>query len=175
MPGLIAFAMVLLFIIPANAQDWTLDAPDGRTRITVARQSDGRLVWRVARDKAPILEDASLGLRRADHAFIDGLTLRTAGEPRTIDERYQTPHGKRKDHHVRGRERTLTFANRAGALVDVIMRAHDDGVAVRYRFPETDAVVKRVFDEHTAFRRHVAYHDAAQNAVVAACAIGALL
>lgn len=143
--------MLILTVSPAAAQEWSLASPDGRTTVTVARHDDGRLTWRASREKSPVLAASPLGVRRTDQSFVDGLTLVRAADPVSVDERYQTPHGKRREHDVRGRERTLTFANRGGARMEVVVRAHDDGVALRYRFPETDAAVKTVVEELTGF------------------------
>ena len=108
-------ALLVMGASTASAQTWTVSSPDGKTAITVARQNDGALVWRVTRDGSPILADSPLGIRRADQSFDSGLTFVRTADARTIDERYQTPTGKRHDHHVTGREQTLTFANAAGA------------------------------------------------------------
>src|SRR6266542_5968343 len=148
-------AGLLSLVIPATVwaqQSWSVASPDGRTTIAVGRKPDGTLTYRVARGTQPILGDSPLGIRRADQAFEAGLAFVAASPVRAIDERYAMPHGKRKDHHVLGRERTLTFANAAGAKLDVILRAHDDGVAFRYRFPETAAGLKTVVEERTGFR-----------------------
>ncbi len=148
----VLMAIAVLCCAPAaHAQEWTLDSPDGRTRITVARSNDGELAWRVSHQNVPILLDSPLGIRRTDQEFVRGLTLVSASEPRTIDERYRLPHGKRRDHVVNGRERVLTFANQSGAHLDIVLRAHNDGVAFRYRFPETDAAPKTVAAETTGF------------------------
>lgn len=135
---------------PAWSQQWPVASPDGRTRVTVSLEA-GRLTWHITRDGDAIIEKSPLGIRRHDQTFSDSLTFVSAGEPRTIDERYRLPHGKRRDHHVAGRERTLTFANARQARLDVILRAHDDGAAMRYRFPEKDAQTRRVFAEMTGF------------------------
>jgi alpha-glucosidase len=154
---------------------WPLMSPDGRTSIVIAL-TDGRLSWHATRAGADVILDSPLGVRRADQAFVEGLTLVRASDERVIDERYGMPHGKRRDHRVHGRERTLVFANAEGATVEVIVRAHDDGVALRYRFPAQtgavaqtghggadagtrtgapralkDAVVKTVIEEATGF------------------------
>lgn len=151
MKQLLALMLLVVCARAAQAQEWTLDSPDGHTRITVARHDDGQLVWRVSHQNAPILLDSPLGIRRADQAFVRELALVSASQPRTIDEHYRMPHGKRRDHAVNGRERVLTFANRNGARVEVVLRAHDDGVAFRYRFPETDTAQKTVTAETTGF------------------------
>src|SRR5262249_41726504 len=49
------------------------------------------------------------------------------------------------------RERSVLFGNAAGARVEIVLRAHDDGVAFRYRFPETDASARTVVEERTSF------------------------
>ncbi|MBI3265077.1 MAG: glycoside hydrolase family 97 catalytic domain-containing protein [Acidobacteria bacterium] len=141
-----------LVAVPVHAQEWSATSPDGRTTITLALRDGGRLSWRVAHAGSNVLADSPLGIRRADQSFAEGLKLVAARDAVAIDERYQTPHGKRRDHHVRGRERTLAFANASSARLEIILRAHDDGVAFRYRFPESDANAKKVIEEQTGFR-----------------------
>jgi hypothetical protein len=136
----------------ASAQQWTLQSPDQATAIVVTLSARGDLSWRVTRRGAAILGDSPLGIRREDQAFVEALKAVGASPERVIDERYTMPHGKRREHHVRGRERTLSFANPSGARLDVIIRAHDDGVAVRYRFPDRGSAVKTVVEEITGFR-----------------------
>ena len=145
-------AVGFIGIASAAAQDWTVASPDGRTTIRVTLDEEGRLTWRVSRGSAPILGDSPMGIRRADQSFTTGLRFAAASNTTTVDERYQMPHGKRRDHHVRAREQTLAFANAAGARLEIVLRAADDGVAFRYKFPETDAAPKTVVEEHTGFR-----------------------
>jgi alpha-glucosidase len=145
-------ALVLLFCIQTSlSSDWSVTSPDGRTTIRLALDGKGQLTWQVGRDDAIVLAESPLGIRRHDQIFSDGLKLVEAGEVRTVDEQYEMPHGKRRSHIVRGRERALSFANARNAKVDVVLRAHDDGVAFRYRFPETDSTPRRVFEELTGF------------------------
>jgi len=103
------------------------------------------------RDQSQVLTNSPLGLRRADQEFTTGLRFVEISPLRHVDERYTTPAGKRRDHHVVGNERTLTFANAANAKLQIVLRAHDDGVAFRYRFPETDAGTRTVVEERTGF------------------------
>jgi hypothetical protein len=62
------------------------------------------------------------------------------------------PHGKRRLHQVRAREQTVELVTAAGARLEVVLRAHDDGVAFRYRFPEKDPAARTVTGEETGFR-----------------------
>src|SRR5438045_877950 len=98
--------------IPAPARTWSVASPDGRTTIA-ASLADGRLTWRAARDGAAVVLDSPMGIRRADASFVDGLTFAASSDETRIDDRYQMPHGKRREHRAQGRQRTLTFLKSA--------------------------------------------------------------
>jgi hypothetical protein len=136
---------------PRVDKTWELESPDGRTAIVLSRFSNGRLTWRALRGKTIVIGDSPLGLRRADQLFDEHLTFVRATSPTTINETYRTVYGKRLNHIVRGRERTISFMNAGGKPIDIILRAHDDGVAFRYRFPDLDTIAKTVTDELTGF------------------------
>src|SRR3954447_26246362 len=100
MKALVA-AMLLASAAPAAAQNlWALNSPDGHNTIAVARLDDGRLIWRVMRDQYQLLIYSPLGLRRTDQDFTTGVRFVDISPLRVIDERYTTPAGKRRDHHV---------------------------------------------------------------------------
>ena len=146
--------IVLLLLISsagqASAQTWTLASPDTKTTIAVTRQADGSLVWRVGRDGMPILADSPLGIRRTDQSFESRPHLRSGcqmSEASTNPTRCRSASGTTITSARR--EQALSFANAAGARMDVILRAHDDGTALRYRFPETDATRRTVVAEAT--------------------------
>jgi hypothetical protein len=145
-------AVVLFLAATVSAEEWSVRSPDGLNQITLTRQADGRLLWRAAHGSSVVVQDSVLGLRRTDQSFTNGLAVVRASTATPVEERYETPHGKRRVHQVRGNERTVTFRNASGGLLDVILRAHDDGVAFRYRFPETDASPRTVVEETTGFR-----------------------
>src|SRR5882672_263358 len=65
--------VLLLFAATLSAEEWSVASPDGRTSITLARQADGRLSWRAAREKGAVVEDSPLGIRRAEQSFTTGL------------------------------------------------------------------------------------------------------
>jgi alpha-glucosidase len=130
---------------------WNMPAPGGRTELFIDRQEDGRLTWRLTRDRQVVIADSPLGIRRADQRFDAGLSLVGETSRHRVDERYSMPYGKRKDHHVVADEWTLTFANPAGAKLDLIVRLQDDGAAFRYRFPETSDGTRIVVEERTGF------------------------
>ena len=135
----------------AATRHWDVTSPDGRTTLVLTRLADGRLTWRALRGRTTVIADSPLGVERADQTFVDHLAFVEASKTTPVDETYETPYGKRTTHVVRGRERTVSFTNPAGRQLDVLLHAADDGVAFRYRFPDTDTIAKTVTRELTGF------------------------
>jgi hypothetical protein len=132
-------------------EQWNATSPDGRTILSVGRYVDGRLVWRATRNGVELLHWSPMGIRRSDQDFTTDLRLDQASAVTQIDETYRTVYGKRREHRVRGTERRLAFRTPRGARFEIVLRAHDDGVAFRYRFPETDTIARTVLEELTGF------------------------
>ncbi|MEO8482579.1 MAG: glycoside hydrolase family 97 catalytic domain-containing protein [Acidobacteriota bacterium] len=135
----------------ASIQSWDVKSPDGRTSIVLSRHADGHLTYRVLRGRAVVIDESPLGIRRSDELFVDGLTFTRVSDPVAVNETYSTPYGKRQNHVVHGRERVVSFIARSGKPMDLVLRAHDDGVAFRYRFPNVDTIAKSVTEELTGF------------------------
>ncbi len=98
-----------------------------------------------------MLRWSPLGITRKDADFTDD--LRYLGEShRRVTDDYALPRGKRSHFSNTGVERVLSFETPQKARMDLIVRAYDDGVAFRYRFPETDSRQLTVTGEATGFR-----------------------
>jgi hypothetical protein len=132
-------------------EQWNATSPDGRTILSVGRHADGRLIWRTTRNGVVVLHWSPLGIRRSDQDFTTDLRLDQASAATRIDESYRTAFGKRREHRVRATERRLAFHTARGARFEIVLRAHDDGVAFRYRFPDTDTIARTVIEELTGF------------------------
>jgi alpha-glucosidase len=115
---------------------WSLASPSGAVTIEVELSADGSLTYRVRHGERVVIDRSRLGVARADQMFDGPLTPISSDEAVDVDDRYTMVHGKRRDIQAHGRARTLVFANGTGAPLAVDLRAYDDGVAFRYRFPE---------------------------------------
>ena len=140
-----------------RAADWAVSSPDGNVVLTVrlADEPDlarARLEYSVTLTKAVVIEPSPLGLIRNDSAFAEGLSLESAGPVSLHDSTYTVVHGKRREVRDRYYERVLTFRNQAGSRVEIDLRAYDDGVAFRYRFPQESRELRTVTSEQTGFR-----------------------
>lgn len=150
---LIALIAVVAFAGVAHAESWPIASPDGKLVMTVSDAPKGRLQYGVVLDGAEVLGLSPLGIARDDAPFVDGLTLVEAGAPSAHDSTYTASHGKRREVRDHYNERTLRFQGATGgALVELQLRAYDDGAAFRYRFPGTGGERHTVREEWTGFQ-----------------------
>jgi alpha-glucosidase len=134
---------------------WSVFSPSGNLKFTVKQIELKALVYNVSFVKnnleQSVIADSPLGLNRADASFTENLKF-TGSEPvRIIDEKYTQPIGKIKVVSYKASEMTLNFENEIGKKIQIIVRASDDGVAFRYRFPETDSNLFSIVNELTGF------------------------
>jgi alpha-glucosidase len=119
---------------------WTVASPNGELtfELTLGDELTYTVGHRHGGTRADVLASSPLGVRRDDQAFVNGLRFVSAGAAAKIDETYVTVHGKRRSVHHHAQQQTFTFANGAGAHVELIVQMANDGVAFRYRFPAPD-------------------------------------
>ncbi|MBN9382505.1 MAG: glycoside hydrolase family 97 catalytic domain-containing protein [Chitinophagaceae bacterium] len=92
----------------------------------------------------------SLGLARNDQAFWKDLRFVRAGKTVPVDEQYTVVHGKRSLCRNRANEVTVLYENEQRSKMELVIRAYDDGLAFRYRFPDgKDSFI--VKEEMTAY------------------------
>ena len=106
-------------------------SPSGDVRMAVITDDEGRMTYTVTRDGDTIIESSPLGLVSTTHDLTTGVTM-TSSSGRAIDESYTMPTGKRREREVTGSEITVPLRGADGARAELIMRAHEDGVAFRY-------------------------------------------
>ncbi len=134
---------------------WKVVSPNSQVAMTVrlAGANDKRqLSYEVEYGGKAVLVPSPLGITRRDQAFVEDLRLVEAGAMRTIDETYTMLTGKRRVCRDYANEQTLVFQNAGGAKVELIVRAYNDGMAFRYRFPESSGEKHVVTSESTGFR-----------------------
>ena len=121
-------------------------SPGGQIVVSVETPADGRLTYSVALAGQAVLGPSALGL------VVDGTDLgqgaRMAGPPSTrqIDESY-TILGNHPKARNQARETTIP-CEAGGQAFAVVVRAYDDGAAVRYLLPEG---AKRIDGEATSW------------------------
>jgi hypothetical protein len=157
------FAILMALLAPSGVTlgasetgPWSLSSPNSNAVLTVRLAASngpegGKIEYSVTCAGAAVLEASPLGIVRKDAALDAGLVLDSAGPVTSHDETYTVLHGKRSEVRDRCNEQVLTFRNPAGARVEVRLRAYDDGVAFRYRFPDQSREPRSVLAERTGF------------------------
>lgn len=137
---------------------WELNSPENNLRLTVAATEGGEtsLVYKVDRLKdgqaIAVIESSPLGIDRKDQQFSSGLKFVSKGEIKTIDETYTMSIGRQTEIRNHANELELTFKNQQGSLIQLVLRAYNDGVAFRYVFPEKSDSAFTVVRELTGFK-----------------------
>ena len=132
-----------------------LVSPDGRLRIEVGTDAEslstlGRLTYRVTHDGHVVLDSSRLGLSRADHDF-SRLAIGSGLDQVSIHDDYRLLYGKRRQLQAHGAELTLECHSAEGLPLEIVLRAYNDGVAFRYRFPDEDPSLHTIKEELTSF------------------------
>jgi hypothetical protein len=149
------------------ARSWQIESPDQRTVLSVVlRQPSAEagapstptdvdagaaaeaLFYRVERDGLVYLDWSPLGVVYEDESFVEGLEPRSSSE-RPVQESYEALFGKRRLRSVNAAELVVRVANTGGAMIDIVFRAHDDGISYRYVRPGSGPA--RIVDERSGF------------------------
>src|ERR1035437_2141436 len=151
-----SFAAALVFLagkIPAanETNSWSLTSPDGQCAISVSLGDDGDLSCQVSRAGKMVIQKSPLGLRRDDQDFERSLTFDYSGKFERRREKYELFAGTQPhvDHIVN--HRSLMFRNTNNVPIEIELAASDEGVAFRYRFPQSSSGVRIVESELTGF------------------------
>jgi len=150
---LLLFSLLILVgsPLPAAVGSWSLASPDGQCRISVSLDEGGSLSYQVSFRGKAVTQPSPLGLRRDDEGFERDLALEKAEESRSQVEKYELFAGVLPHVEHRLNWRSLWFRNNHRARLVVDLAAANEGVAFRYRFPETTNEVRVVLSETTGF------------------------
>ena len=129
---------------------WSLQSPDQSVQTILRLSESGALSYTVLREDKTVLDWAALGMETNLANFSEGLEYAGVSDVVKIDETYTVPSHKKAEYVNRAEERTVSFT-KDGARFDVIVRAYDDGIAVRYGI-SGDADALSITGENTAFQ-----------------------
>lgn len=149
----------------ALAESWEVDSPNGSVHMSVQLakpsgtngypKTKTRLYYRVehgtGNDRSVVIGDSPLGLMLENQDFVNGLNFVSATVPSRLDEKYAMPHGKRHDCTNSANIMTLQFKNAKGGVMEVDVRAYNDGVAFRHRLTGDNTNSLTVAFEITGF------------------------
>ena len=143
-------AAVVQLSLVAHGGSWSLASPDKRCEISVTL-NNGLLHYEVSQDGKFVIQPSSLGVRRDDEDFTQGLNFVSESGIQRKRETYELFTGPQPhvDHRVYFRR--LIFHNANGAPLAIDLAASSEGVAFRYAFTETNKAVHILESEQTSF------------------------
>jgi alpha-glucosidase len=160
--SILSFASLLFIASCASPKEkvWNLVSPDKNIQISVTLETDQNqkttLTYHVDRmvdgKLVAAIESSPMGLERKDQQFKENLTFVSKSTEKTIDEKYTMTIGRQTNCHNNAQEMELTFKNEKGSLMQVVLRAYNDGVAFKYVFPENTPGNFTVTNELTGFK-----------------------
>ena len=155
-----------------------LQSPGGKYNF-VFEQKDGRLTYRLDYAAKQVIEEGELGVNIDNHLVesamgipVDNSNVWTNGmevtsvDRRSEDNTWKPVCGEYAQIRDRYNEMTIhllkggkhqgasnAYDKRQQYLLDIIVRAYDEGVAIRYHFPEaTNGLFMHITDDLTSFR-----------------------
>ena len=128
-----------------------IQSPDGKVVVAVELQ-DGRPLWNVAYGDNQIIHNGLLGVEIASDDFCGTYTL-SGTETAAGDTTWKPIWGFRSEVRDHFNEITVKLQETSATkrLINVVLRAYNEGVAVRYEFPQqpglNEVTVKKLLTE----------------------------
>ena len=173
------FLLLMLIVVVAAQAVETLQSPNGKYQFTFS-QKEGKLLYSLDYAGKPVVEAGELGVNIDNHLVesamgipVDNSNVWTNGmevtsvDRRSEDNTWKPVYGEYAQIRDRYNEMTIhllkggkhqdgggtAYDKRQQYLLDIIVRAYDEGVAIRYHFPEaTNGLFMHITDDLTSFR-----------------------
>ena len=178
MRGVLLFLFLIWGVVEQVYAQQTLQSPDCKYNF-VFEQKDGRLIYHLDYANKQVIEEGELGVNIDNHLVesamgipVDNSKVWTTGmevinvERTAKDDTWNPIYGEYasiRDHYnemvihlMKGGNHDNSgngYDKRQQYLFDIIVRAYDEGVAIRYHFPEaTNGLFMHITDDLTSFR-----------------------
>ena len=126
-------AAALGIALPALATSLgEVSSPDGRLRVEMSLDGEGRPLWRLQRDGRELIAPSPLGLVGEGADLSRGLIFAGADPVQAVADDYTLRSGKRLHHQYRAQRRVFHWRDAQGQALAVAFQLSDDGAAFRY-------------------------------------------
>ncbi|MFM7153172.1 MAG: glycoside hydrolase family 97 N-terminal domain-containing protein, partial [Bacteroidota bacterium] len=144
---------LFICLSPLAAQPVSLEAssPDGLVKTRLLLNSSGEPSYSVSFMGKEVVAPSALGLQLRNHDMTKALST-TGNRTFTRSENWKPVWGEVDQIADQCNGMILELQDASGLRMDIVVRVYDDGVGIRYEFPENDkgrALI--VMDEATAF------------------------
>lgn len=150
---LILCAVLFCFMHVSAQQNLSISSPDGKLKFSL-KVTPENISYEVNYKKQPLVENSSLGFNFDSGEFGSNLKVGKVRR-KSIDETYELVVGKVSTARNHCNEMVVPLQEKVspGRLINLVVRAFNDGIAFRYEFPEQEGWNSYVmYDEKTQFR-----------------------
>jgi hypothetical protein len=146
-------ATVMLIALPAFAiaAPARIVSPNRQVVAVFDVTGEGAPRYHIELGGKALLQPSKLGLVRDDADFTRGLQLVSLSAPEAVVDRYELLTSKRRLSEYRANRQIASLQTAAGQKIEIVFQVSNDGVAFRYRFPETSSRVHRLSEETSSF------------------------
>ena len=109
-----------------------VDSPDGRLRVEMGLDGEGRPNWRLLRDGRELVAASPLGMVGEGVDLSRGLAFAGADPVQAVADDYELLSGKRRHNHYRANRRVFHWKDARGNGLAVAWQLSNDGAAFRY-------------------------------------------
>jgi hypothetical protein len=147
-------AIILWCVAGAAAQSppMQIASPNGRLVVDFRLDETGAPRYAIRLAGREVLQESRLGLVRNDANFSRDLHLLSASRVTPVRDRFEILTAKRRLNDYRANARVFHLQTGAGQQLDIIFQLSDDGVALRYFFPDRSVTTYRLAEEVTSFK-----------------------
>ncbi|MDX2189691.1 MAG: glycoside hydrolase family 97 catalytic domain-containing protein [Bacteroidota bacterium] len=150
-------SLIGLFFVQCNKkQEGTtvisIPAPDSVLQFNIFLEpSKNSLVYNIIYNNDTVVRNSQMGLIRSDVSFAEGLSIVSVSGLTQKTETYTMVAGKRKQNAANYKETIITLKASSGALLNLVARVYNEGIAFRYIFPENSSDSLTIIKETTTF------------------------
>ncbi|HEY7642370.1 MAG TPA: glycoside hydrolase family 97 protein [Steroidobacteraceae bacterium] len=137
-PRLVCLCLLLSAAAAGPSDPVVVRSPDGRLAVELSTRAGGHIQYRVSSSDQTVVAASNLGVRLKDGTELGRNSAIVGSRSIAIDSSFEQYPGKRRHVIDRASETTLTLRERGPKPLEwqLVVRAYDDGVALRYRFPK---------------------------------------
>ena len=133
---------------PANLET---SSPDGQVKAWLTLSANGEPSYKISFGGREVVASSPLGLQLRNHDMTKGLSA-AGNRTFTRSETWKPVWGEVDQIADQCNGIVLELRDASGLRMDIVMRVYDDGVGIRYEFPENDKSRSLIaLDEITAF------------------------
>lgn len=142
---------LLSFAGVANASEYLLASPDGRTQVCIA-DAGGALKYSVKLDGKDFIMPSPFGMLTNIGDYRSGLSILGTTVKESVDESYSLPNIKRSKVDYKANAQSFKVGKDGQPVFDVEFEVSDNNVAFRYRLlPQKETLCCVVEEESTGF------------------------